>query len=252
VVSTIKRLLDHLGEAAFCTKSDIKGIQRQLEGFQTTLNSQKDRWDEHIVKHLESRITGCQPPLERLLKILGRVPDDLTPTYERLVSILRSLCACNVRSKFPTSEVIELSKELNRIREKLGEPEPIDDKAMVECYTMKLQELMATEQTDGRSLVTDLLARTILWARLMQKRPAYVSDGFQSTFKKLNVARNTLESKFLVQTWSIRETDLYIYQRQLDKIDNSRNTAGDFVDGEGRPADLQTQRVCSSAHCTHI
>ena len=53
-----------------------------------------------------------------------------------------------------------------------------------------------------------------------------------------------MERRYLVQTWSIRETDLYIYQRQLNKFDNTRNADGDFVDALGRPADLQTQRVC--------
>jgi len=172
------------------------------------------------------------------------VPEDLVPTYERLVSILRLLCSCNVRAKFPSAEVIGLSKELRSIQQQLGAPDPIECSAtLAECYAQRLQELMSTEKTDGRSLVTDLLARNTLWAQLMLKRPGYVEDGFEGVYKNLNSIRSTLESKFLVQTWSIRETDLYIYQRQLDKIDNSRNARGDFVDAEGKVAELQTQRT---------
>jgi hypothetical protein len=222
----------------------MKGMQRDLENIRATVNSQKDKWDEHIVQHLESRINACGPPLERLLNILSMVPEDLVSTYERLVSILRMLCACNVRSTFPAAEVVALSKELKNIQQTLGAPDPMEcSTTLAECYTQRLQELMATPNHDGRSMVTDLLARTQLWAQLMQKRPGYVSEGFQGVYKKLNSIRGTLESKFLVQTWSIRETDLYIYQRQLDKIDNSRDATGDFQDAEGKPADLQTQRV---------
>lgn len=46
----------------------------------------------------------------------------------------------------------------------------------------------------------------------------------------------------LTQAWSLRETDLYSYQRQLDRIDESRIN-GNFVDFEGKPADLHAQRV---------
>lgn len=46
----------------------------------------------------------------------------------------------------------------------------------------------------------------------------------------------------LTHAWSLRETDLYSYQRQLDRIDESRIN-GDFYDAQGRPADLHAQRT---------
>jgi len=46
----------------------------------------------------------------------------------------------------------------------------------------------------------------------------------------------------LTQAWSLRETDLYSFQRQLDRIDESR-VEGQFLDHEGKPGDLYTQRV---------
>jgi hypothetical protein len=55
--------------------------------------------------------------------------------------------------------------------------------------------------------------------------------------------RNTLEKLSLTQAWSLRETDLYDYQRQLDRIDESR-IDHNFVDAEGNFADLYVQRVC--------
>jgi hypothetical protein len=55
--------------------------------------------------------------------------------------------------------------------------------------------------------------------------------------------RNQLESRQLLQAWSLRETDLYSYQRQLDRIDESRSLDGYFTDDQGNRADLQTERV---------
>jgi hypothetical protein len=43
----------------------------------------------------------------------------------------------------------------------------------------------------------------------------------------------------------LRETDLYDYQRTLDKIDESR-VDGNFIDDDGKPAELYVQRVSSA------
>lgn len=61
-------------------------------------------------------------------------------------------------------------------------------------------------------------------------------------YKTLVGIRNELDRLSLTQAWSLRETDLYDYQRQLDKIDESR-VDGNWVDDEGHPAELYVQRV---------
>ena len=49
----------------------------------------------------------------------------------------------------------------------------------------------------------------------------------------------------MTQAWSLRETDLFMWQRKLDRIDDSRKD-GNFWDAEGHPADLHAQRVSLS------
>lgn len=46
----------------------------------------------------------------------------------------------------------------------------------------------------------------------------------------------------MTQAWSLRETDLFGYQRKLDRIDEAR-VNGNFVDAEGNAADIHAQRV---------
>lgn len=67
-------------------------------------------------------------------------------------------------------------------------------------------------------------------------------EYFARTHEQLTDIRNKLEKLSLTQAWSLRETDLYDFQRQLDKIDESR-VNGNFLDGEGKPAELYVQRV---------
>lgn len=69
-----------------------------------------------------------------------------------------------------------------------------------------------------------------------------MSDTWRPIYDVLVGIRNDLEKLSLTQAWSLRETDLYDFQRQLDKIDESRRS-GNFLDDKGRPADLWTQRT---------
>jgi hypothetical protein len=67
-------------------------------------------------------------------------------------------------------------------------------------------------------------------------------EYFQGTYQTLVEIRNKLEKLSLTQAWSLRETDLYDFQRQLDKIDESR-VDGNFLEADGSNAELYVQRV---------
>ena len=74
-------------------------------------------------------------------------------------------------------------------------------------------------------------------------RKGKIDERFKTTFDELAEIRNQLERLSLTQAWSLRETDLYNYQRQLDRVDESR-VNGNFEDPTGYKADLHAQRVC--------
>jgi len=80
----------------------------------------------------------------------------------------------------------------------------------------------------------------------MGNRQGKVDDRFVDRYDKLRDIRDKLEQMNLTQAWSLRETDLYSYQRQLDRIDESR-VDGNFLDTEGKKADLYAQRVCQDS-----
>lgn len=76
----------------------------------------------------------------------------------------------------------------------------------------------------------------------MYHRQGKIDDRFSDLYDKLLKIRNQLEQMHLTQAWSLRETDLYSYRRQLDRVDESR-VDGNFLDAAGRPADLHAQRT---------
>lgn len=73
-------------------------------------------------------------------------------------------------------------------------------------------------------------------------RQGKIDPRFQETYDKLIEIRNHLERLTMTQAWSLRETDLFMWQRKLDRIDDTRRD-GNFHDADGRPADLHAQRV---------
>lgn len=77
-----------------------------------------------------------------------------------------------------------------------------------------------------------------------ENRQGIVDERFKDIYQKLYEIRNQLERISLTQAWSLRETDLYDYQRRLDRIDESRIN-GNFEAPDGSHADLHTQRVRS-------
>ena len=78
--------------------------------------------------------------------------------------------------------------------------------------------------------------------RLTACREGKIDERFQDTYDALIEIRNQLERLTMTQAWSLRETDLFMWQRKLDRIDDSRQD-GNFFDLEGHPADLHAQRV---------
>jgi len=94
----------------------------------------------------------------------------------------------------------------------------------------------------AKDLIETLLRRNFVWYNLMKEKQGRIAPAFKETYEKLLGIRNKLEKLSLTQAWSLRETDLWNYQRQLDRIDESR-VDGNFIDALGRPSEIYEQRT---------
>lgn len=69
-----------------------------------------------------------------------------------------------------------------------------------------------------------------------------MAPGLKPTYDKLLQAKNQLEKLELTQAWSLRETDLYEFQKLVLGLDE-RRVNGKFVDSEGNaPEEGQSVR----------
>ena len=279
-ISTVKRLLDHLKEAGFYSPKDLESISTHMDQWEASVQRGRDSHAEHLLTLLDARIEVCRATLKELQDSLSRLDPQMMGRYEKMVSILRSLSALNTRSKvclhllkagdtkadktqFPAKEVNELEQQMFQIRDELqAESIQHEGQSAEEAYADRLAYLSLTdgEVQDGQSVVKGLLMRCTLWIEIIREkyiidipthhqpftnvvsRQGKIDDRFQDTYDKLLKIRNTLEQMNLTQAWSLRETDLYSYQRQLDRVDEAR-VNGNFIDHENRPADLHAQRT---------
>lgn len=94
----------------------------------------------------------------------------------------------------------------------------------------------------GSNVVSELLNRVLMWSDIVLERKGVIPEQWRSVYDVLIGIRNDLDKFSITPAWSLRETDLYDYQRQLDKIDEAR-VDGNWLDEDGKPAELYVQRV---------
>jgi hypothetical protein len=249
-VSTAKRLLDHLKEATFYSPKDLEGLYQQLSECRRYVERGHDEYSSDLITLLDARIAVCEEILAVLKRNLSGLTPELTPKWDKLVSLLRSLAGCNARSKFPNDEVDRYYKELLQVQEELKELGVVasetsgstEDELAVMTERMQLNTEQSDPAPDAKNLVAHLLRRNLLWVDLIKEKQGRIAPAFQDTYDKLFAIRNKLEKLSLTQAWSLRETDLWDFQRQLDRIDESR-VDGNFFDALGRPAEIYEQRT---------
>lgn len=227
MASTIKRLLDHLKEAAFFSQKDLDSISNTLNGMQETVERGQDTYAPQLLRLLQTRLDACRSQLADLQHDLSYLSPELAPTHETLVSILRSTSAANTRSKFSTKEVGGFKDRLNEIKAR-----------------MKDGVFLAPDGSipEGQDIVKGLLERCLKWVDIVMSRQGKIDDQFRETYDQLVEVRNQLDRLTMTQAWSLRETDLYTFQRKLNHIDESR-VNGNFLDSAGNPADIHAQRT---------
>ncbi|GKZ20665.1 hypothetical protein AbraIFM66951_005393 [Aspergillus brasiliensis] len=228
LATTVQRLLDHLEEAGFYSSKDLISITKTLANMNETLERCRQAYSPALITLLESRLEKCQLLLEKLQSGLAKLGPELAATHETLVSILRSTAAVNTRSKFSSSEVTALRTQLKKIEEGMKDGQFVDAEGVP----------LSGAQQD----VKQLMERCWLWTEIVLERQGKIDERFKEQYDKLIEIRNQLDRLAVTQAWSLRETDLFGYQRKLDRIDEAR-VNGNFVDAEGNAADIHAQRT---------
>lgn len=248
---TVSKLLDHLKECQVYTYDDLEPIKSRLEEIRAIISSSEqqllDDDDDlpRVVSHkreesllLRNKLNRCEQLYKDLEKGFEEIPTDLEPVYRKLVLIRKSLL--NYLTSVPdiglleaphddqlTKKVADLKADLRRI-----EAQRDDEGKFVSAHYGSKVHFQSTQTVlnglldDCNNLINDVSlqkdksALTNLFGSLSLD-DANVRD-FRSLYDQLITIKLTLENLLVTRRWTMRETDLYNYQKLLKELDDRR------------------------------
>ncbi|GKT44929.1 UPF0664 stress-induced protein [Colletotrichum spaethianum] len=138
--------------------------------------------------------------------------------------------------QFSSSEVQKLQAQLREIDEQSKEGKFVTADGGVPAGSEEMAALLEKCLRWSDVLIAKKYAADSVLRR------GVIPESFRPTYDILFRIRNELEKLSITQAWSLREADLFDFQRQLDKIDESRIN-GNWLDDDGKPAELYVQRT---------
>ena len=150
--STMKRLLEHLREVGFYSYKDLESICKRIEVMRENLHRGRDTYSPQLITLLSNRLDANQVILDELKAKIPNLCDRMSPVYEKLVSILRSMAAANTRCNFPRNEVLDFKRQLEEMQSSV-----VDGKYVTESGAVP----------KNQEVVVSLLERVAKWSDIV-------------------------------------------------------------------------------------
>ncbi|ANB11718.1 hypothetical protein AWJ20_4539 [Sugiyamaella lignohabitans] len=155
------------------------------------------------------------------------ISPELTPVLQKLVYIRREIMAIGSRPKFSANSLKPLLDDLRAI-----ESTRVDDK-FVGADGKPIES--------GQSTVNGILEKCHTLINDFLAHEDHVAEELKPIYNQLVEMKGTLEGLLITHRWTLRETDLYFYQKKLQEIDDLRVNGvfrvGDSGDGTAASSD---------------
>lgn len=279
-LSTVQCLLEHLCESNVFTHHDLRPIKERLDEISKIVEkSVESRPEDEVAEFkeidternknrieqdllLKAKLQHCIDEYNKLESKLEEIPPDLSDIMERLFKVRRGLLSLAASSKknIPDENYKEpaklddskhvlsqeyLSNSLEKYKKEVAKMEAMRDEngQFVSKSTGKAeqrgQNILNGLLDDCNDLINDLSHQT--------NGGLTLDPYLQPIYEKLIDIKTTLENLMITRRWTLRETDLFTYQKQLTEIDNMR-VHGKFPtkspDSKGQSIILYLLRRC--------
>ncbi|KAJ2485322.1 hypothetical protein EV174_001813 [Coemansia sp. RSA 2320] len=233
---TIKQNFELFNETGIYTDGDLAPFQQRLAEIRQIVDAEAAKQSEESddceiskpeIMLVSRRLRQCEKELSALEETTRVISNDLMPAYEELVSIRRRLTALTLVAH---DAAVPEAKELQR---RLIE---IDDQRVDDRFVNSGDGAVA----EGQTQVVGLLEECFDCLHDVMAEGSAVPKDLMPVHDRLMEIRIQLEKLLLTSRWTLRETDLWSYQVQLQDIDAMRRN-GQFKDTTGEPAPQQAQ-----------
>ena len=211
-LSTVHRLLAHLKESLIYSDNDTGPIRKRLEEIKGIVDADDDSVSSEVVKFIQKKIEICYKTLEEVEQSMKTVAPGLQPMLRQLVTIKREILALGSKPRISLSSFEQIREKLTAI-----ESDRVDGNFVSKdgSDVSKGQGLLNGLLEDCHNLLNDFTASA-------DPVNHFVPAGLKSTYQELISMKSQLESLLITHRWTLRETDLYTYQKNLQTIDDLR------------------------------
>ncbi|CAO3586390.1 unnamed protein product [Absidia cylindrospora] len=221
---TVERYLEQLSQMGIYTDRILVEIEERLTDIGTIIYEERDQVDDHptyMLDLLKKKYNKSKDALDSLLSTIRMVSPELKPLQDDLVELRRQLALVAQRpSGFKASDIYPFQEKLRKIDNLKSDLFPKSDPAPKgqELIVGLLEQLY--EETHDLICITD-----------------NISDSLKPIADRLKEIKGQLERLALTHRWTLRETDLYTFQLQLQEIEKLRQN-GKFRDPKASQEDV--------------
>ncbi|AOW00599.1 hypothetical protein B0I72DRAFT_141696 [Yarrowia lipolytica] len=222
-LSTVRRLLSHLKESQIYTGNDYEPVRARLDEIQAILKQQSEENPE-VIALIERELKVCMEGLKEVEEAYNHVIPEVGVLLQKVYTIRREIMSvastpdAKDGKRSVATELQPLLKQLQNIEKThlTGEKNEFITSSG-EKLVDKSAGLLAGQIDDCFELIKDFEAET-----------NRVDPSLLPVYSELLHLKTTLEGLTITHRWTMRETDLYGYQKKLQAIDE-RRVGGLFV-----------------------
>ncbi|KAH3675758.1 hypothetical protein WICPIJ_009283 [Wickerhamomyces pijperi] len=215
-LTTVQRLLEHLNESSVYTVHDLAPIKQRLQeitkivngGEDTDGNSNKNN-DEELAL-LKFKLKQCLEDYKVVESKVEKVDSKLQSLFEELVTIRRKLLSTAARPNFTSLEIkpiVDRLQELENHRDSSGKFQSLEtDKVIL----------------DGQNVLNGLLDECHTLIDDLNAHNFKLDESLKPIYDRLINLKTSLEDLLVTRRWTLRQTDLYQYQKDIQEIDDLR------------------------------
>ncbi|KAI5963762.1 uncharacterized protein KGF55_002642 [Candida pseudojiufengensis] len=257
-LSAVMKLLTHLKECKVYTMDDLKPVGVRLNEIKNILinsnnqfendNDDEDEEDYKMSRNhqieetlLRNKLNKCENLYAQLVDNFKNIPSDLEPIYHELIKIRANLLNFVTQEDSKTISNEKLNDKINQFKLNLKNIEKLRDEIDGKFHSQQIQNdenkldsiqaILNGLIDDCNNLIADLMIHdeeiNLKNLNINDEKPnievsSDLKIQYDYIYKTLQNLKLTLDNLLVTRRWTLRETDLYTYQKTLKSIDEQR------------------------------